>query len=258
MANGNPLQQLNQRIVRCEQCPRLREHCTRAAERRPARFTDWTYWTRPVPNLVAPEGRGKRSASAVGTWRSPRLLVVGLAPAAHGANRTGRMFTGDRSGDFLFRAMYEAGFCNQPLAESRDDGLDLRDAVVTAAAHCAPPDNKPTPAELANCRAYLEATFDAMQWLRVVVCLGRIAHDAVLRLYKDRGWISAIGAHRFAHGAMHRFEASRRAGGAFDATTRGAAPLIDSYHPSQQNTFTGRLTPEMLGAVFQQARAFLD
>lgn len=235
-ASPSALASLNKRIVACRRCPRLRAHCREAARHKPARFASWTYWGRPVPNLVA-EGT-----------RSPRILVVGLAPAAHGANRTGRMFTGDRSGDFLFRAMHEAGLCNQSEASARDDGLVLQDAAITAALHCAPPANKPTAEELANCRPFLEQTFDAMPRLRVVVCLGRIAHDAVLRLYKDRHGLRPRGAYRFAHGAEHHFD---------DAASPVPPPILDSYHPSQQNTFTGRLTPEMLRRVFLRASALV-
>ncbi|MFW6059364.1 MAG: uracil-DNA glycosylase [Phycisphaeraceae bacterium] len=233
MANLPPLRELNERIVRCRRCKRLRDHCQAVARKKTARFREQAYWGKPVPNLVAP-GR-----------RAPRLLVVGLAPAAHGANRTGRMFTGDRSGDFLFRAMHETGFCNQPEAWAADDGLALRDAAITATVHCAPPDNKPTPDEQANCREYLVATFEALPRLRAVVCLGQLAHTAVLRLYKQRGWIDRLSDHPFAHGALHRF-------------TTTAPPIVDSYHPSQQNTFTGRLTPAMLRQVFEQARQLVE
>ena len=232
------LDQLNDRIIQCAACPRLRAHCEKTAQQRTARFRDWDYWGKPVPNLL-PAGRA-----------TPRLLVVGLAPAAHGANRTGRMFTGDRSGDFLFRAMHEAGFANQPDATDADDGLKLRDAAVTAAAHCAPPANKPTPEELANCRPHLDATFDALPRLGAVVCLGQLAHQAVLRLYKDRGLVRRFSDHPFAHGAVHTFEGHARDGAL-------PAPIVDSYHPSQQNTFTGRLTAPMLRAVFEQAGALL-
>ena len=228
------LRRLNERLVRCARCPRLRDHCREVAQQKTARFRDWTYWGKPVPNLIAP-GRA-----------TPRLLVVGLAPAAHGANRTGRMFTGDRSGDFLFRAMYEAGFCNQPEATHCDDGLELRDAAITAAVHCAPPANKPTAEEIANCRPFFVETFDALPRLRAVVCLGQIAHQAVLRLYKQRGQVRALSDHPFAHGQVHPFDGT------------DAAPLVDSYHPSQQNTFTGRLTPDMLRGVFEQARELIE
>lgn len=233
MTPHDRLNRINQQIIACNRCPRLRDYCQRIGRHKRASFRDQTYWARPVPNLTD----GSRDGA--------RLLIVGLAPAAHGANRTGRMFTGDRSGDFLYRAMHRAGFCNQPTATHRGDGLTLHDALITAPAHCAPPDNKPAPDELANCRVHLEATFDALPRLRVVLCLGQIAHRAVLRLYKDRGWLRTMGDHRFAHGAVHRFDPP-------------AAAVLDCYHPSQQNTFTGRLTDAMMLAVFQQARALLD
>ena len=199
-----------------------------AAEKRAA-FRDWDYWGRPLPNLGEP---------------AARLLVVGLAPAAHGGNRTGRMFTGDRSADFLLRAMYETGFASQPTSVSRDDGLRLIDAAVTAVAHCAPPANKPTPAEMANCFGFLEETFDAMSDVRAVVALGRIAFDGCVRLYRKRGWLGDGKKVIFGHGAIHRFYP--------------APLLLCSYHPSQQNTFTGKLTPAMLRAVFAAARREIE
>ncbi|MFP4145496.1 MAG: uracil-DNA glycosylase [Phycisphaeraceae bacterium] len=222
------LERLNDRIVACRACPRLVEHTARVAREKRASYRDDTYWGRPVPNLLD------------GSRQGGRLLIVGLAPAAHGANRTGRMFTGDRSGDFLFAAMHAAGFASQPTAEHRGDGLTLRDAAITAAAHCAPPANKPTGEELASCQPFLEQTFDAMPRLKVVLALGQIGHQAVLRLYKQRGWIRTLAEHPFAHGRLHRFD--------------GAPALLDTYHPSQQNTFTGRLTMDMLVDVFHAAR----
>jgi uracil-DNA glycosylase family 4 len=234
------LQMLNERIVACERCPRLRAHCEQVAQVKRAAYRDWTYWGKAVPNFLP--------ASANGTARPERakLLLVGLAPAAHGANRTGRMFTGDRSGDFLYRALYEAGLANQPEATDREDGLALNDIVITAALHCAPPANKPTREELAQCSDHLEATFDALTELRGVITLGKIAHDAVLRLYKQRGWINKLADRPFAHGALHTFE------------THQAPGILCTYHPSQQNTFTGRLTAEMLREVFARAQGWLD
>ena len=212
-------------IVDCDRCPRLREHCCKVATEKRAAFRDWDYWGRPLPNL------GEASA---------RLLVVGLAPAAHGGNRTGRMFTGDRSADFLLRAMYDAGFANQPTSVHRDDGLRLIDATFTGVAHCAPPDNKPTPDELANCFDFLDRTVSLMPDVRGMIALGRIAFDACLRLYRGRGWLPRGKKPAFAHGLLHRLP---------------PAPfLLCSFHPSQQNTFTGRLTPAMLLDVFVTAR----
>ena len=226
MAKSNPLSLLNKRIIACRRCPRLIAHCRRSAQQKPARFSDSRYWAKPVPNLGA-DGQ-------------PRLLILGLAPAAHGANRTGRMFTGDRSGDFLFRAMYETDWANQPHATDADDGLTLQDALITAACHCAPPGNKPTTEELNNCTKWLDQTFDLMTDLRVILCLGRIAMDSALKLYQRRGWIAARSAYPFAHGAEHRIP--------------GAPVILCSYHPSQQNTFTGKLTMPMLESVFKCAQ----
>jgi uracil-DNA glycosylase family 4 len=216
---------LNNRITACGLCPRLRAHCLKVAQEKRASFRDQTYFGLPIPNFGDPEAR---------------VLVVGLAPAAHGANRTGRMFTGDRSGDWLYRAMHQAGFANQPTATHDGDGLALNDVVITAAGHCAPPANKPTTEELANCAPFLDETFDLLNDLRVVVCLGRIGFDAVLKLYQRRGWIDKRSHYRFAHGARHDIP--------------DTPAVVCSYHPSQQNTFTGRLTQEMLLSVFETAK----
>ena len=216
---------LQHRIVTCTACPRLRTHCQRMAAEKRAAFRDQTYWGRPLPNLGGP---------------SARLLLVGLAPAAHGGNRTGRMFTGDRSGDFLFRALYETGFANQPQSTHPGDGLELIDAAVTGVAHCAPPENKPTPAEISTCATFLEQTVDLMADLKVIVPLGRIAFDACLRLYKSRGWLAPGPKPPFGHGRSY--------------SPPGAPALIASFHPSQQNTFTGKLTPDMMRAVFEAAQ----
>ena len=218
---------LQRRIVSCTLCPRLREHCARTAAEKRAAFRDHDYWGKPVPNLGPP---------------TARLLLVGLAPAAHGANRTGRLFTGDRSGDFLFRAMHETGFANQPGSLRIGDGLELIDAAITGVAHCAPPANKPLPAELTNCSGFLRETFDLMPNLRAVLALGRIAFDACLRLYTQRGWIErGTPKPAFAHGAVARFGP-------------GVPVLVASSHPSQQNTFTGRLTPAMMRDVLLRCR----
>jgi uracil-DNA glycosylase family 4 len=221
--------ELQSRIVSCERCPRLRDHCAAVAATKRAAFRDWDYWGRPLPNLGEP---------------SARLLLVGLAPAAHGGNRTGRLFTGDRSADFLLRAMYESGFANQPTSVHRDDGLRLIDAAVTGVAHCAPPANKPTPAEVDNCFGFLEETVALMPNLKGLVALGRIAFDGCLRLYRSRGWLPAGARPQFAHGALHRFP--------------NAPVLLCTFHPSQQNTFTGRLTPAMMRSAFEAARRELN
>jgi uracil-DNA glycosylase family 4 len=217
---------LNRRIVACKRCPRLRSYCSQVGIEKRRAFADWDYWARPVPNF--------------GDRRS-RLLVIGLAPAAHGGNRTGRLFTGDRSGDWLYRALFKAGFANQPTAISREDGLVLIDCAITAVCHCAPPDNKPLPNEIANCRHWLTETLDVIQ-PRVPVALGQIAWRAAINAARDRLWYSAS-MPKFSHGAS--------------VPLAGGRWLLASFHPSQQNTFTGRLTEPMLDAVFAAARRHL-
>jgi uracil-DNA glycosylase family 4 len=217
------LDALARAIVACERCPRLRAWCARVARQKVHRFQHYAYWGKPVPGFGDP---------------AARLLVVGLAPAAHGGNRTGRVFTGDSSGDWLYEALHRFGFANQPTSVARDDGLRLLGCYVTAAARCAPPANKPTPHELATCRSWLEAELALLRGVRVVVTLGRIAHEAYLRA-------AAITERpRFAHGARTLLP---------DGTL-----LIASYHPSRQNTNTGRLTRAMWHAIFRRARAACD
>jgi uracil-DNA glycosylase family 4 len=216
------------RLVRCRLCPRLVAHRERVARDRVARFRDQGYWGRPVPGFGDPEAR---------------LLVVGLAPAAHGANRTGRIFTGDESGNWLYAALHRAGFANQPTSQHRDDGLALRDTWVTAAARCAPPANRPTPAELATCRRWLLGELALLRAVRVVVALGRVAHDAFLAAEDDRGFPPPRPRPGFAHGAEHGLPSG--------------LTLLCCYHPSQQNTFTGRLTRPMLDGVFARAAGLL-
>jgi uracil-DNA glycosylase family 4 len=211
----NELAVLQSKIVACTLCPRLRDHCRHIAQVKRRAYLDHDYWGQPVPSFGDP---------------AARVLILGLAPGAHGANRTGRMFTGDKSGDFLYRALYETGFANQPTSTSRDDGLILTGAYISASAHCAPPDNKPTREELHNCRPYLERELKLLKDLRVVVALGRIAFDTYLSIIKER--------RQFGHNRVH------------DLTPT----LIASYHPSQQNTSTGKLTGKMLREVFEQAR----
>ena len=219
-------QRLNEEIIECERCPRLRSYTQQIAQEKRRAFQDWTYWGRPVPNF--------------GDARA-RLLIVGLAPAAHGANRTGRMFTGDRSGDWLYRALHKAGFANQPHATDREDGLKLIDCAITAVCHCAPPDNKPTTEEIANCRTWLEQTID-LSPVRVFLALGQIGWKAVLQESRRRGWLEGK-MPKFGHGA--RVELA------------GGRTLLASYHPSQQNTFTGKLTEPMFDAVFAAAKKLL-
>jgi uracil-DNA glycosylase family 4 len=216
-------------VIACERCPRLREYCARVAETKRRAYRDWDYWGRPVPGFGDPKAM---------------LLVIGLAPAAHGGNRTGRVFTGDRSGDFLYRALYETGFASQPESVSRGDGMKLSDVYICAAVRCAPPDNKPNPDEFRNCREYLERELDALKDLRSVVALGRIAFDTYLGILRDRGAIRSRAAFSFGHDREHRIE--------------GSPVLISSYHPSQQNTSTGKLTAAMLRAVFERARHLIS
>jgi uracil-DNA glycosylase family 4 len=214
-------------ITSCERCPRLREHCQTVARVRKRAFRDEVYWGRPVPGFGDP---------------GARLLLVGLAPAAHGANRTGRVFTGDGvggSGDFLMSALHRTGFASLPTSQRIDDGLQLRDAYILAAVRCAPPQNKPTPDEIARCQEHLDAEADALPEVRVVVALGKIAFDAWLQRLKRRG---AVISPRppFGHGAIARVP--------------GAPTLIGCYHPSRQNTNTGKLTAAMMNRVFATAR----
>ncbi|MFW6124904.1 MAG: uracil-DNA glycosylase [Pirellulales bacterium] len=218
--------ELGQRIVRCRRCPRLRAHCQQVAREKRRAFADWRYWGRPVPNFGDPRAR---------------LLIVGLAPAAHGANRTGRMFTGDRSGDWLYRALHKAGFANQPHSTDRQDGLRLTDAAITAVCHCAPPANKPTAEEKENCQGWLAETVDLLP-VHVFLALGATAWRAVVVEVRRRRWHNRTAA-RFAHGALVALEGGRW--------------LLGSYHPSQQNTFTGRLTEPMFDDVFARASELL-
>lgn len=211
-------------VVACRACPRLRRYCREVASRRKREFAHWTYWGRPVPGFGDPESQ---------------VLVVGLAPAAHGANRTGRMFTGDSSGQWLVRALYRAGFANQPTSVHRDDGLTLRDVYLTAVVRCAPPQNRPTAQEIARCLSYLRRELSLLTRVKVVVALGRIAFAACLLLLRERG--GAGTGLRFVHGASYDLGP-------------GLPVLVASYHPSRQNTNTGRLTEAMLDQVFRTVR----
>jgi uracil-DNA glycosylase len=220
-------------VVRCRKCPRLVAWREEVARTRRAAFADEEYWGRPLPAFGDPDAR---------------LLVVGLAPAAHGGNRTGRMFTGDRSGDWLYRALHRAGFANQAESVSRDDGLALEDCLITAAVRCAPPDNKPLPEERANCQPYLEAELSLTPRVRVIVALGGFAWAQLFRVLGELGWTLPKPKPAFAHGveatALHR-------------DGKKEVTLIGSYHPSQQNTFTGTLTEEMFDRIWSRARAQL-
>ncbi len=225
---SDQLARLTRRLIRCRLCPRLVAHRTRVATERVARFRDQVYWGRPVPGFGDP---------------AARVLVVGLAPAAHGGNRTGRIFTGDESGNWLYAALHRAGFANQATSVHRDDGLVLRDVWVTAAARCAPPGNRPTRGELDTCRRWLLAELALLGRLEVVVVLGRVAHDALLTAQAAAGRLVPRPRPAFAHGAEHRLPSG--------------LVLLCSYHPSQQNTFTGRLTRPMLDDVFTRVAALV-
>jgi uracil-DNA glycosylase family 4 len=221
------LREVQAQIIACEACPRLREYCQRIAVEKRRAFVNDVYWARPVPGFGDPNAQ---------------LLIVGLAPAAHGANRTGRVFTGDGaggSGDFLMTAMHRAGFANIPTSRHPDDGLRLHDAFIAAAVRCAPPGNKPTPEEIARCLPHLDAELAALPRVRVIVALGRIGHDAYLQLLKLRG-ITITPRPPFAHGSRYRLP--------------NGQTLIGCYHPSRQNTNTGKLTPPMIYKVFAEAR----
>jgi uracil-DNA glycosylase len=249
----NDLAILQQRVVACTRCERLVKYCLKVARERKRMYRDWEYWGKPIPSFGDPQAE---------------LLILGLAPAAHGGNRTGRIFTGDRSGDFLYRSLYEAGFANQPESRQRGDGLKLNNCYITAALRCAPPANKPLPEELLNCQPYLEAELRLLKRVRAVLALGRIAFDTYLRLAlrpaeprltsprratptdhaaggaEEQQKSLPRSSFRFAHGANYEIP--------------GRSPrLFASYHPSQQNTQTGRLTPEMMRPVFEDIRRFL-
>lgn len=214
-------------IVACTRCERLRAYCARIAREKKGPYRDDTYWAKPVPGFGDPDAR---------------VLVIALAPAAHGANRTGRVFTGDvpgGSGDFLMRAMHAAGFANMPTSRHTNDGLKLRDAYIMAAVRCAPPDNKPTPAEIVACHSHLVAEAAALPHVKVIVALGRIGFDATWRLLADRG-VSIRPKPPFRHGAVYR--------------VAEALTVVASYHPSRQNTNTGVLSPAMLASVFRKAQ----
>jgi uracil-DNA glycosylase len=215
---------LEEDIVTCERCPRLRDWCRHIAAVKRLAYRDEHYWGRPVPGFGDPNAR---------------LLILGLAPGAHGANRTGRVFTGDSSGDFLFRALHQTGFASQPASRHRGDGLALHDAWVTASVRCAPPDNKPAPVEVRTCRPYIERELALLRNVRVIVALGRLAFDTALTLCGARK-----SEYTFAHNRLHRLGT-------------GQPALLSSFHPSRQNTQTGRLTAPMFRAVFRQAHVLL-
>jgi len=226
VAGVEALRELGDRVVSCRRCPRLIRHVSSIAKVRVRRYRDWEYWGKPLPGFGDPDAE---------------LLIIGLAPAAHGGTRTGRMFTGDSSGDWLIRALYEAGFSNQPLSVSRDDGLRLASAYITATVRCAPPGNKPTPKEIENCSEYLDEELRLLRRVKVVLTLGRMAFDNYLRRVHQRQGSATL----FRHGAVYRLR-------------EGLPVLVASYHPSRQNTQTGRLTWPMWLKVFQKTRHILD
>ncbi len=230
-SNGLPrwLIQLNAEVIACTRCTRLVEYRERIAREKRRAYLDWDYWGKPVPGFGDPEAR---------------VLVLGLAPGAHGSNRTGRPFTGDASGKFMYPVLYEAGFANQPDATRRDDGLKLKDLYITAAARCAPPDNKPLPQELANCSYYLDREMEGLKNLRVIVALGKIAFDAYLNYLKRRGQLTSRKGYVFRHGAKYDMPDGKI--------------LLASYHPSNQNTQTGKLTRGMFMEIFKEAARLAD
>ncbi|MGB7433803.1 MAG: uracil-DNA glycosylase [Candidatus Acidiferrum sp.] len=216
-------------VSECRKCPRLTAYREQVAREKRRAYRDWKYWGRGVPGFGDPEAQ---------------LFILGLAPAAHGGNRTGRVFTGDRSGDFLFRALYDAGYANQPTSVQRDDGLQLSNAYIAAAARCAPPDNKPLPSEILNCRGYLERELLILR-PKAMLALGKIAWDAYLDLLKADGKINSRATYKFAHGAEVEISTD-------------LPRLFGVYHPSQQNTQTGRVTEAMYAQVLRKIRKFLD
>ncbi|MEP6536742.1 MAG: uracil-DNA glycosylase [Bryobacteraceae bacterium] len=221
----NPLQILQNEIVTCRRCARLVEHCTEVAQVKRRAYREWDYWGKPVPSFGDPNAR---------------VVIIGLAPGAHGANRTGRVFTGDSSGDYLYRALHAAGFASQPESRSLDDGLKLSDVYIAASVRCAPPDNKPTTEEVARCRPFLERELLLLRNLKVVVALGKLAFDNYLAILKDQGIIRSRAPFVFGHNKAFRIE-------------NHPLVLLSSYHPSQQNTSTGKLTHRMLLDVFEKA-----
>ncbi len=220
---------LHQQVIACRRCARLVAWREEVAQRKTRRFQDWTYWGKPVPGFGDP---------------AARLWVVGLAPAAHGGNRTGRIFTGDRSGDWLFRALHKAGFANQPTSYARDDGLQLTDCYISAVVRCAPPDNKPLKEEVLNCRSFLTQEFQLLTNLKVIIALGQFAFTNLMQTLEATGLGPFKPRPRFGHGV--------------EVSLTPALTLIASYHPSQQNTFTGKLTEPMLDAIFHRAKQLLN
>jgi uracil-DNA glycosylase len=246
--NAKLLHILDQEVIACRRCPRLVAYREKVAREKRRAYEDWTYWGKPVPGFGDPNAQ---------------LLLVGLAPGAHGSNRTGRPFTGDKSGVFLYKALYDAGFANQPTAVRRNDGLQLINAYITAAARCAPPGNKPLPSELLNCREYLERDIEILK-PRAVLALGKIGWDVYLGILKHQGVLISRAAYPFAHGAEFDLPSTAsanpnpRALSAKIPAQVGGVRLFGVYHPSQQNTSTGKVTAAMYAKVLARIRRFLD
>jgi uracil-DNA glycosylase family 4 len=229
MSSGNALEALNSRIIACTRCSRLREHCAEVAQVRRRAYAEWEYWGRPVPSFGDPQAR---------------VLALGLAPGAHGSNRTGRPFTGDGSGDFLYPVLHETGFASQPNSESREDGMQLTGLWISAVVRCAPPGNKPTPEEQRNCASWLDEEMKLLRQLHVIVCLGRIAFDGLIAHALRTGKLTSRAGLVFGHGAEY--------------TLPGGLTAIASYHPSLQNTNTGKLTRAMFLKVFRRAKQLAE
>jgi uracil-DNA glycosylase len=220
---------LNHEVIACNRCPRLVAYREQVAQEKRRAYRDWDYWGKPVPGFGDPNAR---------------VMVLGLAPGAHGSNRTGRPFTGDASGNFMYPVLYETGFANQPTATDRNDGLELHDLYITAAVRCAPPDNKPLPEELTNCAPYLAREIGGLKQMTVIVALGKIGFDAYLNYLKRRGLIEVRALYEFGHGAQYRLPDDKF--------------ILASYHPSNQNTQTGKLTRPMFVEIFKKARQLAD
>lgn len=220
---------LNREVIACTRCPRLVTYREQVAREKRRAYRDWDYWGKPVPGFGDPLAR---------------VLIMGLAPGAHGSNRTGRPFTGDASGNFMYPVLYEAGFASQATATDRNDGLQLKDCYITAAVRCAPPDNKPLPQELAECSRFLDRELAGLEKVKVVVALGKIGFDAYLNYEKRRGLIARGHGYTFKHGARYRLPDGK--------------VLLASYHPSNQNTQTGKLTRKMFVKIFQEAAKIAD
>ena len=232
------LEKLQDTVIQCRKCPRLVAYLKEVSERKPKRYRDWDYWSKPLPSFGDP---------------GARVLIVGLAPAAQGGNRTGRMFTGDRSGEWLFNALYQFGFANQPNSLRRDDGFELDDCYITATIRCAPPKNKPLPEEIENCRPYFLEELDLLKNIEVLVPLGQIAFTQTLKSLRLKGF--EIPSLSFGHGKIYSL---RTPNSVRNADLRSLRTLITTYHPSQQNTQTGKLTRPMFHKIFKMVRKKLE